>query len=158
MTALQNLGVKTTHVFSCDIDKDVKKTVLANHSPQKFYDDLCARDNRAAPASDLYVAGFPCQPFSHAGLKQGFDDLRGRGMILFDICDYLEKKRPRAFVLENVSAIINHDGGKTLVKVMETLRSIGKGAYKVSWARMNTKDHGVPQNRVRVYFARVRCL
>jgi DNA (cytosine-5)-methyltransferase 1 len=150
--ALQNLGVPVKHVFSCDINKHVKTTILANHKPEKFYDDLCARDNATAPKSDLYVAGFPCQPFSAAGLKQGFEDLRGRGTVLFDICDYLEKQRPRAFVLENVVHILRHEGGETFKKVMATLSSIGKGAYTVSCERMNTRDHGVPHNRERAYF------
>lgn len=152
MMALQNLGVPITHAFSCDIDKDAKATILANHAPQTFYDDLCSRDNNAAPSVDLYVAGFPCQPFSFAGLKQGFKDLRGRGNIVFHICDYLEKKRPRAFVLENVSGLRGHNDGKSIEKIIKCLRSIGKGAYTVYWECLNTKDHGVPQNRARVYF------
>lgn len=150
--ALQNLGVDTRHVFACDIDAHAKQTILANHKPEVFFDDLCKRDNATAPKSDLYVAGFPCQPFSAAGLTQGFGDLRGRGQILFEICDYLENQRPRCFVLENVKGIINHEGGTTFKTVMEALRKIGKGAYTVSWDKLNTKLHGVPHNRERVYF------
>lgn len=152
MMALQNLGVDTRHVFACDIDSHAKQTILANHKPEVFFDDLCKRDNATAPKSDLYVAGFPCQPFSAAGLTQGFEDLRGRGQIFFEICDYLENQRPRCFVLENVKGIINHEGGATFKTVLKALGKIGKGAYTVSWDKLNTKLHGVPHNRERVYF------
>ena len=133
-------------------DAQAKKTILANHKPEVFYDDLCKRDNSSAPKSDIYVAGFPFQPFSAAGLAQGFEDLRGRGQIFFEICDYLEKKQPRCFVLENVKGIINHKGGTTFQTVLQALCKIGKGAYTVSWDKLNTKLHGVPHNRERVYF------
>lgn len=146
--ALRNLGVKHDHIFSCDIDKSVKKTIDANYPAQIWYDDLTSRDNSVAPKVDLYVAGFPCQPFSCCGLHQGFDDAKGRGTILWDICDYLEEKRPRVFVLENVVGVLRKDTWETVLKKIET---VGNGAYMIQWGRMNTKEHGVPQNRSRVY-------
>ena len=149
--ALKNLGVPLQHVFASDIDKYAKRTILANHKPDIFYDDLCKRNNSEAPPCDIYVAGFPCQPFSAAGLAQGFSDRRGRGKIFFDICHYLEQKKPRVFVLENVRRILMHKGGKTFQKVKQTLEAVGEGAYAITWDTMNTKHHGVPQNRARVY-------
>lgn len=149
--ALHNLGVKYEHIFSCDIDKHVKDTIFANFPPKVWYPDLTQRDNKTAPKVDLYVAGFPCQPFSNCGLKQGFKDARGRGTILFDICDYIEEQQPRAFLLENVSGILSRDGGKTWAAILETLEGVANNGYHVTWGKLNTKDHGVPQFRARVY-------
>eukprot|EP00927_Polykrikos_kofoidii_P051003 TRINITY_DN4481_c0_g1_i2.p1 TRINITY_DN4481_c0_g1~~TRINITY_DN4481_c0_g1_i2.p1 ORF type:complete len:462 (+),score=82.27 TRINITY_DN4481_c0_g1_i2:36-1388(+) len=151
LQALDCLGVEYQHVFSCDIDKNAKKTIEANFPAQVWYDDLTKRDNKEAPKVDLYVAGFPCQPFSACGKMQGFKDMRGRGMIFFEICDYLEEQRPRVFILENVLAILRHEGGRSWSMIMDALNSLGGGAYDVTWEKMNTKEHGVAQNRCRVY-------
>jgi len=154
--ALQELGVAYDHKFSCDIDKNVKKQILQNFPPAVWYDDLMTRDNQASstPAVDLYVAGFPCQPFSAAGLKKGFADKRG--MVFYGVADYIDCKRPRAFVLENVKRLIGHDQGRTFAEVQRSLQSIGDGAYEVQWRCLNTQDHGVPQSRPRVYIVGIR--
>eukprot|EP00928_Gymnodinium_smaydae_P065132 TRINITY_DN48314_c0_g1_i1.p1 TRINITY_DN48314_c0_g1~~TRINITY_DN48314_c0_g1_i1.p1 ORF type:complete len:389 (+),score=64.17 TRINITY_DN48314_c0_g1_i1:98-1168(+) len=154
--ALRNLKVAHEHIFSCDIDKHAEKTIRANFPPQIWFPDLTTRDNTAAPKVDLYVAGFPCQPFSACGLRQGFKDKKGRGTILFDICDYLEEQLPRVFILENVGNILRVDGGRTFKTIIETLEALGKGSYHVSWEKLNTKEHGVPQNRARLYIVGVQ--
>lgn len=153
--ALRLLGVDYDHIFSCDIDAKAKKTIEANFPPQQWYDDLTTRDNKVAPKVDLYVAGFPCQPFSNCGKMEGFKDLRGRGTIFFDICDYIEEQRPRVFILENVQGVLRNDGGRTWTTILETLKALAGNAYEVTWEKMNTKEHGVPQNRCRVYIAGV---
>ena len=79
--ALQNLQVPFEHIFSCDSDASCRKTIEANFPPKHFYDDIRSRDNSKVASVDLYVAGFPCQPFSSAGKKQGFADSQGRGEI-----------------------------------------------------------------------------
>eukprot|EP00928_Gymnodinium_smaydae_P062497 TRINITY_DN46350_c0_g1_i1.p1 TRINITY_DN46350_c0_g1~~TRINITY_DN46350_c0_g1_i1.p1 ORF type:complete len:381 (-),score=79.00 TRINITY_DN46350_c0_g1_i1:195-1337(-) len=153
--ALRNLGIQHEHIFSCDIDKHAEATIQANYPPKIWFPDLTKRDNETAPKVDLYVAGFPCQPFSACGKREGFKDKKGRGTILFDICDYLEEQLPRVFVLENVGNILRVDEGRTWTKILATLEGIGKCAYEVSWEKLNTKEHGVPQNRSRLYIVGV---
>jgi DNA (cytosine-5)-methyltransferase 1 len=152
--ALKRLGVSYEHTFSCDIDKSVKTQLLANFPAKKWYDDLMKRDNDEVPDTDLYVAGFPCQSFSAAGLQKGFKDKRGK--VFYGVARFIIAKEPRAFILENVKRLITHNKGKTLQKVLECLRSINKGMYNVEYQVINTADHGVPQSRPRVYFIGIR--
>ncbi|MCK5743334.1 MAG: DNA (cytosine-5-)-methyltransferase, partial [Caldisericia bacterium] len=91
-------------------------------------------------------AGFPCQPFSSAGLRKGFNEERGN--LFFDIVRVLEDKKPFGFLLENVDAIVKHNNGKTFSVILDKLKEVG---YKVSYAVLNSKDFGIPQNRKRVY-------
>merc|ERR1719219_2174593 len=97
---------------------------MANYPPKIFFDDLTKRDNTKAPSADLYVAGFPCQPFSTAGLQQGFADARGRGEIFWHVRDYLEQKKPRVFVLENVSGLVKIKGGEYYRSILEALDAL----------------------------------
>jgi len=156
LQALKNLGVKIDHIFSCDIDHHVKKTIMENFPPKHWYPDLTTRDNTVAPKVDLYVAGFPCQPFSYCGLRQGFKDKKGRGTILFDIYDYIEEQKPRVFVLENVVGILRINNGETWKQILETLNGLCGSSYEISFGQMNTKNHGVPQNRARIYIVGVQ--
>ena len=94
---------------------------------------------------------FPCQPFSLQGLKQGFKDKKGRGTILFNICDYIEEQRPKVFILENVLGIVTNNGGRWWKQILKALRTIADCNYQISWVNMNTKFNGVAQNRVRIY-------
>ena len=92
--ALTNLGVNFKCEFASDIDEGARKMMKANLDPKILYGDIGVRDNKSAPDCDLYIAGFPCQPFSSAGLHQGIDDVQGRGKIIAHICNYLEEKCP----------------------------------------------------------------
>jgi len=148
--ALQNLGVEVNHVFSCDVNKHAKATIMANFPPKMFFDDLTKRDNTKAPTADLYVAGFPCQPFSTAGLQQGFSDVRGRGEIFWHVRDYLEQKKPRVFVLENVSGLVKIKGGEYYRAILEALDALN--TYNIYSRVMDTKEHGIPHSRRRIYF------
>jgi len=147
--ALQNLKVKVDHKFSCDIDGNARKTIAANFPHGMMYEDLTKRDNKEAPKVDVYVAGFPCQPFSSAGKMQGFRDKSGRGKIFYDVLDYIRQKRPRVFILENVSRMATLNKGKYLQSILSELE--GLNSYKISWQLLNTKDHGLPQFRRRWY-------
>lgn len=152
--AMRNLGVKYEHSFSCDICKFARATIEANFPHGQMYTDVTTRDNDAAPAVDVYVAGFPCQPFSSAGLRQGFADLRGRGTIFFDIRDYIDKKRPKVFVLENVRGLQSINKGAYFRAIMESLEKLG--GYNITVDLMDTKKHGIPHHRVRTYIVGIR--
>ena len=104
--------------------------------------------------ADIYVAGFPCQPFSLQGRQQGFRDAKGRGKIFFYVRDYIAANKPKIFVLENVKGLISVRNGNPFRKILKTLGAIG--AYNIHHAVLNTQDHGVPQFRPRLYIIGIR--
>ena len=168
--AMRNLKVKHDHVFSCDNDEYVRATIEANFPCKDLYENVMSRDNDQVADVDVYVAGFPCQPFSTAGKQLGFDDMKGggRGCIFFRILKYIQNRRPHIFILENVKGLVNLDGGKYLKIILDSLHDIGKtdvneqggtsgrSLYEVHHQVLNTKDHGVPQNRERWYCVGIR--
>jgi len=99
------------------------------------------------PDFDLLVGGFPCQAFSIAGKRAGFNDTRGT--LFFDIARILKEKQPRHLVLENVKGLLSHDSGRTFTTIIGVLTDLG---YSVEWQVLNSKNFGVPQNRERIYF------
>jgi len=137
-------------VFANDFDEPCKLTYDLNFLRTK----LVAEDIRKIglddlPKFDFLLAGFPCQPFSIAGYRKGFDDEKGRGNLFFDIARILETKNPAGFLLENVKNLKSHDGGKTFKVIEETLQNLG---YHVKIRVLNSMDYGnIPQNRERVY-------
>src|SRR3989338_9940913 len=101
------------------------------------------------PEFDFLLGGFPCQAFSIAGYRQGFNDEKGRGNLFFDIARILEAKKPHGFLLENVKNLKSHDGGKTFKIILETLENLG---YYVKTKVLNSMEYGnIPQNRERIY-------
>lgn len=147
--AIKNLKVKYDHKFSCDVDAHARATIEANFPHAIMYEDLTKRDNKQAPKVDVYVAGFPCQPFSSAGLQQGFKDKKGRGEIFFYILDYLSQTKPRVFILENVAGLVQSNGGEYLESILKELSSLK--VYNISHQILNTSENGVPHNRRRWY-------
>jgi DNA (cytosine-5)-methyltransferase 1 len=113
---------------------------------------LCdTRDIRTVPTEeipdhDLLVGGFPCQAFSIAGKRRGFDDTRGT--LFFEIARILKDKQPKFFILENVKGLLSHDNGFTFKTIISTLTELG---YDLQWQVLNSKNFGVPQNRERVF-------
>lgn len=103
------------------------------------------------PDHDLILAGFPCQPFSHAGLRKGFDDMRGT--LFFSIASIAESKRPKVLLLENVRGLKGHDGGYTFKKIQETLEVLG---YVIHSKVLNARDFGLAQNRNRLFIVCIR--
>ena len=160
--AVRNLGIRYSHEFSCDNDPDVVASMKGNFTPKRFYNDVTTRINAGTPHVDLYVAGFPCQPFSTAGKQQGFDDTKGRGNIFYDILDYITTRRPKVFILENVKGLTTLQGGKCLRTILKALHNVKQRfnetseAYEIHHQVLNTKDHGVPQNRPRWYCVGIR--
>lgn len=134
-----------TCVFSSEWDKFAQVTYSANHGETPS-GDITQVDERDIPEFDVLLAGFPCQPFSHAGLKKGFEDTRGT--LFFDIARIIAHRQPRAVVLENVKGLVGHDKGRTLSEIIRILEE--ELGYRVSFKVLNAKDFGVPQNRERI--------
>lgn len=132
-------------VFSSEWDKSAKITYQANFN-EVPYGDITKIDEKDIPCFDILLAGFPCQPFSMAGLKRGFDDTRGT--LFFDIVRIVKHHMPSVIFLENVKNLAGHDKGNTLKVIIHTLEDLG---YKVFHKILNAKDFGVPQNRARIY-------
>ena len=135
--------------FTCigysEIDKYAIKVYERHFGGHKNYGDATKINPKELPDFDLLVGGFPCQAFSIAGKRKGFDDTRGT--LFFDIARILAEKRPRHLVLENVKGLLSHDGGKTFQTILGVLSDLG---YGVEWQILNSKDFGVPQNRERI--------
>lgn len=143
--AFQNLGGKC--VFSSEIEEQAKKTYTVNFGevPEGDITKISANE---IPDHDVLAAGFPCQAFSIAGEKGGFNDSRGK--LFFDVARIIKAKQPKAFFLENVKGLVNHDKGKTFATILNILRNDLK--YIVPNPQVvNAKNFGVPQNRERIF-------
>lgn len=146
--ALDKLNIDYKHLFSCDNNKSVKKSILANFNPNVFYDNMFNRDVEKMEYVDLYVCGFPCQPFSSAGKRLGFED-KIKGTVFFECFNYIQTKQPKMFILENVKGLVNHNSGNTFKVIMEYLSNLD--IYNLESFVLNTKDYGLPQNRNRIF-------
>lgn len=141
--ALESIGGRC--VFSSEIDEHACEMYKANFGDDP-YCDITKLDPSTIPDFDILCAGFPCQSFSICGKQKGFID-ETRGTLFFDIVRILKKKRPKAFILENVKNLTTHDKGRTLTVIIDTLNNLG---YSVNYKVLNAKDFGVPQNRERI--------
>lgn len=133
-------------VFTSEIDKYAVTTYKANFKDSHIFGDIKQIDENDVPDHDVLLAGFPCQPFSQAGLKKGFTDTRGT--LFFDIERILLAKQPKAFLLENVKQLKSHDKGRTFQTIIDHLNKAG---YKVFYEILKARDFGLPQNRERIY-------
>ena len=150
--AMQSLGGKC--VFTSEWDKEAQKTYRANFGEVPFGDITKEQTKRFIPDGfDVLCAGFPCQAFSIAGKRGGFEDTRGT--LFFDVAEIIKRKQPKAFFLENVKGLRNHDKGKTLGTILNVLRN-DLGYYVPEPQIMNAKDFGVPQNRERIFIVGFR--
>lgn len=150
--ALQNLGGKC--VFTSEWDKEAKRTYKANFGERPFGDITKETTKSFIPDGfDLLCAGFPCQAFSIAGKRGGFEDTRGT--LFFDVAEIIKRKQPKAIFLENVKGLRNHNGGKTLATILNVLRN-DLGYFVPEPQIVNAKDFGVPQNRERIYIVGFR--
>lgn len=150
--AFQNLGGKC--VFSSEWDKAAKKTYELNFGETPFGDITKEEVKKLIPKDfDVLAAGFPCQAFSIAGRRGGFEDTRGT--LFFDTAEIIRRYKPKAIFLENVKGLRNHDRGRTLATILNVLRKDLK--YFVPEPKIiNAKDFGVPQNRERIYIVGFR--
>lgn len=149
--------VKRGYIPSCVFTSEIKPHAVdilkQNHPNETITGDITQVDAAEIPDFDFLLAGFPCQAFSAAGKRLGFQDTRGT--LFFDVERILKEKKPFGFVLENVEGLVNHDKenpkdkiGRTLSTILSHLEMIG---YKVSWKVLNSKDFAVPQERKRIY-------
>jgi len=129
-----------------EIDKYATAIYDYHFGGHKNYGNATAIISEELPDFELLVGGFPCQAFSIAGKRLGFDDTRGT--LFFEIARILKVKRPKHFILENVKGLLSHDSGRTFKTIISTLVELG---YGVEWQVLNSKNHGVPQNRERVF-------
>jgi len=128
-----------------EIDKYAIKVYERNFNGHTNYGNATTINAKELPDFDLLVGGFPCQAFSIAGKRKGFDDTRGT--LFFDIARILAEKKPKHLVLENVKGLLSHEQGRTFQTIIGVLADLG---YGVEWQVLNSKDFGVPQNRERV--------
>ncbi len=151
-------GNEIETVFVSEWDIPAQKTYAANFAyPKKIYGDITLTETKdAIPEFDICLAGFPCQAFSMAGRRMGFnDDYKGRcrGTLFFDVAEICERHKPRVIFCENVKGLTHHDRGRTFRVIRETLEQLG---YTVHSEVLNSKDFGVPQNRERIYIVAFR--
>ncbi|MGN8749566.1 DNA (cytosine-5-)-methyltransferase [Oscillospiraceae bacterium HCP3S3_D12] len=151
--ACRDKGFRTECVFTSEIKPYAIKVLKQNHPNETINGDITQVEAASIPDFDFLLAGFPCQAFSAAGKRLGFQDTRGT--LFFDVERILKEKQPYGFVLENVEGLVNHDRekpedkiGRTLTTILEHLKALN---YKVSWKVLNAKYFGVPQERKRVY-------
>ncbi|WHZ33224.1 DNA cytosine methyltransferase (plasmid) [Desemzia incerta] len=137
----------TECVFSSEWDKFAQKTYEENFG-EKPAGDITKIEAKDIPQHDILMAGFPCQPFSKIGKREGFKNAT-QGTLFFDVIRILDYHKPKAFLLENVSGILTIDNGKTIQTIMGALDEAG---YNASYQVLNAADFGLPQNRRRVYF------
>jgi DNA (cytosine-5)-methyltransferase 1 len=150
--AMQNLGGKC--VFTSEWDKDAQKTYRANFGEVPFGDITKEETKKFIPDGfDVLCAGFPCQAFSIAGKRGGFEDTRGT--LFFDVAEIIKRKKPKAIFLENVKGLRNHNGGKTLATILNVLRN-DLDYFVPEPQIINAKDFGVPQQRERIYIVGFR--
>ena len=150
--AMQNLGGKC--VFTSEWDKEAQRTYKVNFGEVPFGDITKQQIKNYIPEDfDLLCAGFPCQAFSIAGKRGGFDDTRGT--LFFDVAEIIKKHKPKAIFLENVKGLRSHDKGKTLETILNVLRN-DLGYFVPEPQIINAKNFGVPQNRERIYIVGFR--
>lgn len=151
--ALKQLNIPFKHKWSCEIDKFARQSILANSSPEIMYEDITKRDHSKLPDIDLYVCGFPCQPFSLMGQKNGSSDPRSN--IMLHCIKVIQQKQPPLFILENVKNFKFIENGKPFNYLINTLNNIknkdNESIYHIYYDIYNTKDYGIPQNRERIY-------
>lgn len=139
----------------CEFDK-YASDLIRFHKPDvpNFHDVTKFVERTDVPDFNLLTFGFPCQPFSIAGMRQGFEDEKGRGNLIHNVFDIIKKHKPKYLLGENVKGLLNHDGGKTFIQILTGLSQLG---YELDFELVNSKHFSLPQNRERVFiFGRLK--
>lgn len=164
--ALNRLGIKYEEVFVCDMDKYARQTFIHNYGEPRYYPTNVYYRNIPEKSLDIYMTSPPCQAFSLAGKRLGKTD--NRGVLFFNSHEFIEKNKPRFFIFENVKGLLSDDDGKTFQEWVNMLggKSVNGSPvmfpheysvpYHLYWKVLNAKEHGVPQNRERVFLVGIR--
>jgi DNA (cytosine-5)-methyltransferase 1 len=164
--ALRRLGVEYQEIFACDMDKYARQTFIHNYDEPKYYPNDVYEREIPSESLDIYMTSPPCQAFSLAGKRLGKDDKRG--ILFFNSLEFIQVNKPRYFIFENVKGLLSDDGGNTFSEWVNLLG--GKSVnglpvlfayedsvpYHLYWKVLNAKNHGVPQNRERVFLIGIR--
>jgi DNA (cytosine-5)-methyltransferase 1 len=164
--ALLRLGKPFKEVFACDIDKYARETFIYNYGEPEYYPTNVYERKITKDSLDIYMTSPPCQAFSLAGKRLGKDDKRG--ILFFNSLEFIQVNKPRYFIFENVKGLLSDDNGKTFNEWVNLLG--GKSVnglpvlfayedsvpYHLYWKVLNAKEHGVPQNRERVFLIGIR--
>ena len=145
-------NLKYEPVFASEIDIHAQRTYLSNYKPELLVGDITKIREEDVPAHDFLVGGFPCQAFSIAGQRKGFEDVRGT--LFFDVLRILKYHRPDYFLLENVKNLVSHDHSRTIHVILERLAELED--YSIDFSVVNAKEAGVPQNRERTYIVGIK--
>ena len=144
--AIQTVHHEAICIGYSEINKYAAQIYRSHFPTHTNFGDITKIDANRLPEFNFLIGGFPCQAFSLAGKRDGFDDVRGT--LFFEIARLLGQKQPRLFLLENVKGLLSHDAGHTFHTILATLDELG---YDLQWQVLNSKDFGVPQNRERVF-------
>lgn len=139
-------NIQSKCIFTSEIKPHAVSILEQNNPSEQITGDITKVKTSDINDFDVLLAGFPCQAFSVAGKRLGFQDTRGT--LFFDVARILKDKRPKGFILENVEGLVGHDHGKTFDVILSTLKKLD---YKVAWKVLNSKYFGVPQDRRRIY-------
>ncbi len=164
--ALIRLGIEYKEIFACDMDKYARQTFIHNYGEPEYYPTNVYKRQIPKESLDVYMTSPPCQAFSLAGKRLGKDDKRG--ILFFNSHEFIQVNKPRYFIFENVKGLLSDDGGKTFSEWVNMLG--GKSVngvpvifpyedsvpYHLYWKVLNAKEHGVPQNRERVFLIGIR--
>jgi DNA (cytosine-5)-methyltransferase 1 len=164
--ALKKLQIDYETIFACDMDKYARDTFIHNYGEPKYYPKNVYDREIPSESIDIYMTSPPCQAFSLAGKRLGKDDKRG--VLFFNSHEFIQINKPRFFIFENVKGLLSDDGGKTFQEWINMLG--GKSVnglpvlfphedsvpYHLYWQVLNSKNHGVPQNRERVFLIGIR--
>jgi len=145
--ALHSLGVEHSLVFASERNAILRAFIIDNFKPGMIFDDISLRPCNDSSASDVYIAGTPCQPFSSLGLREGTLDIRGR--LMDSALEYVCAMKPSVFILENVPGMRTSNKGKLFASILDRLDALG--CYNVHWQCLDTLQHGLAQRRVRLY-------
>ena len=146
--ALDMLNIDVEYEFASEVNKSYVKQIMSHYPPKTVYGDIRSRKIAHMKSVDLYVCGFPCVPFSHLGKREGINN-ENCGDVVFGALNYIKQKKPKNFVLENVSGFATSGNGDLCQEIVEELKSLD--AYSIFVEYLNAEDYGIPQSRKRLF-------